>query len=642
MIDENDLYKKLDEFELTLKARRHYASTSSYQALLATKYERFHGYYAPLNGDQWPEDKSRRPGLIHITHNIIQPAVDTESRIESLEPKLQNVPPTNDPDTRTRAEAAEGVIRLWLELSGWDIWLGDAAKVKSIYGKVVLKPYWNKRDKRGDVSIIEDLGNLRLGWGSSNYDELDWALYEYTLSPLQAMAKFPELQITGKGSGSRKELNVVRHADHSDPLQQKDNLPAGQAFRRVRSDFQPSDYENEQVKVWDYWCKSVDEEGEEHILNAFFVEGVLAAKPTYHDYYPDLPFLVIEHDHEPNSPEGLGDVESLIDLQIEINRALSHWAQLIADEVDPAWQADVDSLPAGLVPHGGEILPVGQGVHVTPFEKSLNQFPVRELVEGLIKGFHFRSGLSEILFAAPPSGDTAGRALAIQIEASANRIDPRRRRLYRGLTDLIVFWVYMAEKINPKIVTGADDQGNPIEKSLAEVLGGFKRWKFTAPEITPRDNGELVTVVVNKLNAKLISLEDAMDELGVNSPLEMIQKIEVERMNPKLFPGDTQAYVAVLNMLQQLQAQMAAMGGQPPVPGAEESQNQLQAEQQAAQPQGIQGDNGESLAQPATAAGGPPPPGAGVPGGGLQNQTLIRAQPNGSAQTLQQIKTVTP
>jgi hypothetical protein len=626
----------LDELKITRQAQMHYASTSSYQAVLANKYDRLHRYYAPLNGDQWPEDLARRPGMIHVTHNIVQPAVDTESRIESLLPKISNIPLATDPESRTRAEAAEKLILHWLELSGWDIWLTDAAKVKSMYGKVVLKPYWQKRDKRGDVSVIEDLQNLRLGWGSSNYDELDWALYEYTLSPLQVMAKFPELEVIPVRKGGRKLFNVIRHADHSDPLQQ---LPAGQDHRRTRQDVQPSDYEEGHLKVWDYWTKTVDADGQEHITNAFFVEGKLASSPKNHDYYPDLPFIVIEHDHEPGSPEGLGDIEPLIDLQIEINRAISHWAQLIADEIDPAWQINADSVPAGLVPRGGEILPVGEDREVKPFEKQVNQFPIRELVEGLMEAFHFRSGLSEILFAAPPSGQTAGRALAIQIEASANRIDPRRRRFYRGIVSVILFWIYMAEKVNPDIVIGADEQGNPQTEKLAAVLAGFRRWKVTAPEITPRDNAELITAVVNKLNAKLISLEDAMDELGVDSPLEMIQKIEQERMNPRLFPGDTQAYVAVLTMLLQMQQMQAAMGAQPQVPSGDGT-GQMMADAQAAQPQGVQGQNGSDVPQPATAAGGPPPPGAPGPGG-LQNQTLIRANEQGGADALQQIRVMT-
>jgi hypothetical protein len=630
LINPEQLKTQLDEAALALQARRHYAETSADAAFRSTQLQKFHHYYAPLNGDQWPEDKVARPGMIHLTHNIIQPAVDTESRIESLLPRASLLAGSPDMATRVRAEAAEKILTLWLELSDWETWLNDAAKVKSMYGKVVLKPIWNKKDKRGDVSIIETPQNLRLGYAASDYSVLDWALYEYAISPMEAMRKFPDLDITVEGRGEK--LNVLRGGTHDDPLSQ---LSGGRGIFRNRNDRQPTDYEGKQVRVWDYWCKDKDD----NIVNAFFVEGVLAKAPTHHNYYPDLPFIVVEHDHEPGSSEGLGDIEPLIDIQYELNRALSHWAQLINDEIDPAYQIDAESIPSGSVPRGGEILAAGEDHQIRPIEKSVQTFPVESLIDALMKSFHFRSGLSEIMFSLPPGAQTAGRALAIQVESSANRIDPRRKRLYKGIKELLIFWSEMGEKINPKIEVGFDEQGEPVEKGLDEVFKGFRRWRFVAPEITPRDNLEAITAVVNKLTNKLISLEDAMDELGVDSPLEMIKKIEIERLNPKLYPGDTQAYVAVLSMLQQYQAQQQAMsGGAPGVPdGApvdpNASQGTLQNEAQRSQPQGIQGQNGSDVPQPATAAGGPPPPGA-----PLTNQTLIRAQPNGSAQTLQQIR----
>lgn len=630
MTDISDLTNELSNRELELQARRHYTETSSYAAYWATKYERFHSYFAPLNGDQWPEDLAKRPGMIHVTHNIIAPAVEIESRIESRLPRLTLVPDFVDDETRARAEMAEKLYIRWLELTGWKTWLNDAAKTKSIYGKVVLKPRWNKRQKRPEVTVIESPQNLRIGWGSSDYTVMDWALYEYTLSPLEAMRRFPGITITFEGKGDRQRINVLRHSDHSDPLGQLTNL-------RNRNDVQPSDYENKQVRIWDYWAKQIDEDGEEHIVNAFFVEGVLAAEPKRHDYLPDLPYIVIEHDHVPGSPEGLGDVEPLIDVQIEMNRAFSHWAQLIADEIDPAYQLDADNLPPGMVAKGGQITAAGEGKQIRPIEKSVANFPIEQLVQGLYDAFHFRSGLSKILFTAPPGAQTAGRALHVQIEASANRIDPRRDRLYAGLEELLIFWGAMAEHANPEIMVGFDDQGQPVRKKIADVIRGFSRWKMIAPEITPRDNLEQITGVINKLNAKLISLEQAMDELGVDSPLAMIKMIEAERMNPRLFPADAQNFVAVLAMLQQYamtDAQMqSAMGA------ATDPQGNAMAAAQGALPQGVQGDNASDVPQPATAAGGPPPPGAPGPGG-LQNQTLIRSNAEGEGDVLNQIRVV--
>jgi hypothetical protein len=625
---EQELIKALDEAAITKQARDRYTETDSYHAALRNAYYRNHFYYAPPNNDQWPEDAAQRPGRIHITQNFIKPAVDTDARLEALLPRVSNLPDAQDPETKLRAEAAEKLMLRFLELSdeGWSVWLHDLCKVKAIYRKGILKPFWNARDKRPDVSLVENPGNLRIGWGSSDFTVKDWALYEYSISPTEAKRRWPDVTIlppTRSGEAPR----VTRGGDHSDPLGTISDTPLPR---------QPSDYELKQVRVWDYWYK--DEKSA--VRNAVFCEGVLMGEIVSHPEYPEVPYIVIEHDHEPGSPEGMSMVEPLIDLQVEFNRALSHFAQLVADEIDPAWQVDSDSWQPGLVPHGGEILAAGEGKHIAALEKPVNQFPIQQLMSELYKSFHFTSGLSEVLFSVMPGAQTAGRALAVQIEASANRIEPRRNRLYAGIKELLSFWQFMLEKKNPSIVVGANPDGTPATLGLGDAMRGLNRWKFIAPEITPRDVIEQTTNVINQVQGKLLSLEDGMDQLGIDAPLEMKRKIEAERTNPALFPGDAQAYVAVMQLLQQLQMQQQQMQQAAPSAGeaAAGAMGQMQADAQGAMPTLNEQDNQGGPPQPMSQPGSPPPPGGPAPA--LANQTLIRsgAQAGGQAQVLQQVK----
>lgn len=627
--DVMDLEEALEEAEITLAARTHYSETESYQAVLKNRYDKFYRYYAPFQGDQWPQDLAERPGMIHVTHNIIEPAVNTESTVESHLPRLTLEPDTMDQDERKRAEAGEKLMKRFLDLSGWDVWINTACRVKAMYGKAPLKVFWNKAQKRPDVSVVENPANLRIGWGTSDYSEIDWALYEYSISPFQAMVRWPDLEITTKGKN--KPLQVVRSGKHDDPLDTLSGVRGAQRYSRPVA-FQPSDYENRQVRVWDYWTKTTSGE----IVNAFFVEGVLADKPASHPELPDIPYIIIEHDHIPGNPEGSGEIEGLIDIQDELNRALSHWAQLIADELDPAFQVDADTVPSGGVPQNGQIIAAGEGKQIRPIEKQVNQFPVQALVAELYKSFHFRTGLPEIMFSLPPGAQTAGRAMQIQIESSANRIGPRRNRLYRGLWDLLVFWSFMIEHVNPKL-----DVGDGQKAGIADLIRGFRRWRFQAPEITPRDNIENTTNVLNKLNGRVLDQETAIDELGYDSPLEIIEKIRKDRSDPRTFPGDVQGFMAVVAQALDFMLKMQQMGMDPSqlglqgLPTMGPNTGPQQAQDQAMLPQGIQGDNATTSPQPMTQAGSPPPPGA---GGAVENQTLVRAQPSGGVQALQQIR----
>jgi hypothetical protein len=619
----------IETAKLQHEVRTRYAEVSSRHSMQVSRYQLWHHYYAPLNGDQWPSDATQRPGMIHMTENVIRPVIDTGARVESVIPRMALLSDSATDEERKRAEGAEKLMRRFLELSGWDVWMFEAAKIKGIYGKTILHPTWVENDKRPDVTLLENPANLRIGYGSSDFSVLDWTIYEYAISPAEAMRRFKDVTVVPV-RGENKPLEIfVSGSDHTDPLGQLPSAPGG-FHNQPRPAYQPTDYENKHVSLWDYWYKSP----EGVPTNCIFLNGILVQGPDEHSEYPDLPYIVIEHDHEPGSPEGMSGVEQLIDIQDELNRAYAHFAQLIADEVDPAFQLEgetADTVPSGLVPKAGEIIAAGAGNKITPIPKGANQFPIQALIDTLFKSLHFRTGLSEIMFSLPPGAQTAGRALAIQIESAANRIGPRRNRLYEGVLKLLIFWAYMLEKKNPKFTVGENGE----EAGVGDLVKGFRRWKFVAPEITPRDNIENTTNVINKLQAKLIDQEGAIDEVGGDSPLETINKIMAERTDPRKFPGDAQAFLAAMSLLVQTFQLLQAQGIQ--VPGVQLPGNggagQQQVEAQAASPTLGQEDNQGGPPQPLSQAGSPNP--------ALQNQTLIRSTPSGGAQALQQIRTTT-
>jgi len=629
------------EARVTADAHERYTQTDAYQSILKSRYRRYHFYFAPPYGDQWPEDLVQRPGKLHATLNVIKPAVNIDARLQALLPRISLIPDGVEDQQRVKAEAAEKLMFSWLELSGWDVWLGTLTRTKSLYGKGILKVFWNKEAKRPDARVVENPANLRIGWGASDFSVMDWALYEYALSLQEVMARFPGVVITNERGSLH--LSLLTQGSHSDPLNQNSPLKDAQNLSRPLP-YQPSDYEAKQVAVWDYWYKKPDGKGGFIVCNAMFIGGLLVTprdskKPiAEHPYLPDIPYIVIPQDTEPGNPEGLSMVEDLIDIQVELNRTMSHWMQLVADEIDPAWVLEgenADSVPPGIVPKGGEIVPAGSGNKITALQKGVNIFPVAELVGSLWDHYHKITGLSEILYGQIPGAQTSGRAVAIQVEAAANRLDPRRRLLYAGLREMLIFWSIMAERVNPKLPVGVDEEtGKKLYAGLAEVIAGARRWKIVAPEITPRDVAEHTQNEINKVQGKLSSLESSMDALGVDQPIEELKRIQAERMNAQLFPQDVQAYAALLAQLQQVQAQQEAMqaqlnqlpqgagplapGGQPGGPAAEGERavNAVQQAQFAAQPTAV----GEDQNQPMTQAGSPPA----AAGQGPATTTLIR------------------
>jgi hypothetical protein len=438
----------LDRMHVEQQAKQNYDELESYQQALVGRYRKLHHYYAPANGDQWPEDQALRPNRIHITANVCKAFCDIDARMQALMPRISCSPTGTSADARKAAESAEKTIIRFLELSDFDVLLAYLAKTKVVYGKGVLKVFWNTDEDRPDVTVIESLENLRLGWGASDFSVLDWALYEYALSPVEAKRRWPDIEVSRERTGWL--VRRITQSDHSDPLGVVATPSGGTSAKLLPPvQYQPSDYEENQVRVWDYWY--LDDAGD--VTNAVLCEGTIVDGPHVHKELIDIPYIVIENDHEPGNPEGISTHEGILDAQYELNRAMSHIAQVVADETDPAWQLngpEADSLPIGLVPKAGEIVAPGGGNSINPISKGLNMFPAQALVQMLWEDMYRITGINEIAFGQTPGAQTAGRALSVQVESVANRLDFKRRLFYKGLRRLILFWVRMLEHENPK------------------------------------------------------------------------------------------------------------------------------------------------------------------------------------------------
>jgi hypothetical protein len=639
----------------TLAAARH-AAQSGDAARRARVYENLHRFYAPADNDQWPEDRLKRPNKFHVTANIVQAFVDIEARILSIMPKISNKPPIETTEMRQKAEIAEKLHLRFMDDDDFEVLFGDFNQIKSLYGRGAMKVFWDDSlaPGRPAVSVVEQPQNLLLGWNGSDFKALDWALYEYKISPLEAHLRYPQIEIQPAQKGKELEILSIRRGggDHSDPLDQKPmvgtnvTLPTSSSFQRR---FVESDYDNKQVVVWDYWYKN--DEGT--VCNAQFVQGRLAADVAEHPELPVMPYIVAENAHEPGSPEGRSTAEYLLDLQMVLNYVLSLWTQVVADDTEPAWQLtgvdSPDDVPAGVVAKAGQITAPGAGNRIEKIDKNINQYPAQLLIQEVWNTAHRITGISEIMFGNASASVDSARVLATQIEAAQNRLDPKRKRTYAAVKQMLRLWGAMLEQKNPSIEIGVVPAATaPGETPVAETqkiklgdyLKGLNYWQIIPPEITPRDSVENTNNIINQVTANMLPRIKGMDAIGIDSPEENMAILLKELANPRLNPAAVQQFTAVLQLLQSIQMQAQAQqqaqgapGGGDPAANAAGATDQLMASQQAGAPTGMEDQN-----SPATGINSAPPAGAGVPGGVGTFQPLVRQTPGGSAQSLSQIK----
>lgn len=649
--DMEDVIQRVrDKMALENTARRRFGMGAPGMSARSNRFREAIRYYAPLNNDQWPDDRMLRPGKIHVTANMIRAYCDIISRLLSLQPRLINKPPTQDLESRKRAEVIEQFFYRLLEMTGWDVWLFDLNLSKEIFGVGVLKPYWNNDTKSPDVQVIEQPQNLMLGFGSNDYSVVDWSIYRYTVSMIEAQSRWPNAGIELTAEGNPKVAGVLvdwSTADKSDIVDQKGHAqasPAGGGTPDLTMDNTRSHMETYEMthhlEVWDYWYR---EDGK--IMNAVLLANRVVDGPNEHPELPIIPYLVSEAGHEPGSPEGLSTVELLRDVQVGYNRSISHWSQLVADNSGTAYQITgptAGDVPEGVVPGSDEIIPVGEN-EIKPIQRNQNTYPINQLVDHYWELASRLTGIPEILFGQLAGAQTSGRATAVQIEAAMNRLDPKRRRLYQTLKDLLRIWGFMLSYKNievsitvpdPAAAGAAQSPEAPAlitqKKGMKELLDGFDYWKIIGPEITPRDNIEATQNAANKVQAHLSSIESAMDEIGVDNPRHEMDLIRQELSDPRLNPGNVQSFISAVELLKTLFQQPAnpnaAQNGQT-------GQNVQQAQDQQAQPTQFQDQNAPGNLP--SAPGGPPPAGTSAPSG-LELQGLIR-QSGSQARAMNQV-----
>lgn len=638
------------KMDLEALAKKRYGMAAPGASSRATRYREAMKYYAPLNNDQWPEDRFMRPGKVHITANIIRAYCDITARLLSIPPRLINKPMAQTPENRRKAEDIERFFYRLLDMSGWDVWLTDWALVSEVFGLGILQPFWNSATGAPDVQVIEQPQNLMLGYGTSDYSVIDWSIYRYTVSFIEAQSRWPDAGILLDQKGNPMVAGTPVSwgaADKADIVNQRSGSGASAegGVGGVNDNPESEHYEeyehSQHLEVWDYWYRA-----DGNVYNATLLAGRIVEGPIKHPELPTIPFLIYECGHEPGSPEGMNTVQLLRDVQMAYNRTLSLWTQYTLDNSGTAYQVQGPTsgdIPEGLIPQSDEMVAVGEN-QILPIQRNQNTFPFTQSVEHFWELASRLTGIPEILFGQLAGAQTSGRATAVQIEAALNRLDPKRRRYYATLKDLLRFWGYMLSYKNTKIevvqpvpqeegagIQAEEPQMQIVKVGMRDLLKGFDNWKVIAPEITPRDSIEATQNAANKVQAHMLSIENAMDETGVEDPQHELDLIRAELADARLNPGQVQAYISSLMLMQQLMQQQAAADA---AAAGQQGQDEQMAQDQAAQPTGLEDQNQPGMA---SGPGGPPPPGTNAPGDvGLQLQGLIR-QKNGVATPMSQV-----
>jgi len=556
------------------------------QNRLKALFRRMDNLYHPetmtLGGaDHWSEDPSARlAGRAHVSVNIHHAYVQIPAAIQAVRPVINYVPTGSSQEEREAAALRERLYFRWWDSNEMDLLHEQAALLKELYGHTAAKVYWDPIERVPKVSIIERPENLYLGFGNSDYNRLDWALYTYGMSPQSIQEDYGVNVIPVKQG--EKWFPYTSRGSHDDPI---GNVWAN-AFERnpLRRE---TAYEQMQVEVYDYWYKVPTSPGKAPLVyNAIYVGNTLVKNDAHPEYAGQIPYIHLPNGKIPGSPYGkpaLYDPEQLLREKDERVTAMAQMIQSIVG--GQMWQlvgAEApDEVPPNALPKPGRVATPGPGNELRAIQPFIPQFQIEAYVARIDRELTVATGLNDLLLGlAPAQVLGSSRAIAALIANYESRLAPKRKVFYSWMKKVWEMCARIWEEKDP---------------AVRSIINGEYRIEIVAPELTPRDTLELASTAINLVQNRIWSAERAMDRVGVEDPIGEKELIRDEQTDATLNPAAVATMANVMGTFKQMQMQDLAAQQQQVQQQMELTQEQANNAQRTLQ-RGVPGN--QSLNQP--------------------------------------------
>jgi hypothetical protein len=589
------------------------------QERFAALCDRFDNLYYPnsvgrLGADHSPERMaSKKPGEVHISLNVYPTYVDVPAALQAVVPVENIVTPEDpeDPESAAMAALAPAVERLyfaWKEESGYEPKVHKACVTKGLYGRTAAKVWWDDDAGRPEVRVIDQPRNLWLGWASTDYTRLEWALYVYRMAPESVLEEYG-LEVSSV-TDEDGQYPIVR------PVGSFGNIGDPSARGWLHED-------RLMVEVYDYWYRRPKEgvrpeKGKRtpmETCNAIFVGNEMVKHETHAEYDGLIPYVPLFNTYIPGVPDGRAELLDVEMLVREKEERLAQLAQSFSQAIEGQYWQLVGPEAPDVVPAGLERLKPnkvhgpGPGNRLEAIEPWMPSFQAEQYLERLDKEMVDVTGLNDLLRGLAPGGVmSSSKAITALVSNYETRISMKRDLLYQWRKDI---WALVS------MVWAAKESG------LREVFEAAGRLEVVSPSLTPRDDLETATMARNLVDGKLWSMARGMDRVGVDDPEGEQDTIRTERTDAALNPADVLTMTSLMAAMQQLQmtAQQTGMGGE----DASVSPDQAMAAQRMeGGPEGMPMMNGpeeQGMLPPEMM----PQPGAGLPPSGPGENFLSQA-----------------
>jgi len=507
-------------------------------------------------------------------------AANVKSNILGMRPPRFSIKPVDrsDPNLLLQAEGISAIIeKIWGD-EDMDIAHLEASRCMSVYGRAVLHD-----GIRNGETFTENVDQQYNVWASlRRLGEPEAISFAEVVSEQEGI----DMGWDGTTMDATMRFNFPIYGgyDHLDPLGVMGRNWATE--RTIFGKVPVLHFYYQRKKYGNVWYAKI-------------VNGVVVSEKNLNR--KSWPFLIVDAEHAPGLPWGVGDVEPIIDIQQEVNEAMSDWREATRRNIKDQWKAwGLKHVTPTMVPGEGRLWELTDKTtdDIEPLKFPIDNAGSLEYINLQLEMYRRVSLIPPEAEGGSSGGRASGYAIQLKFEALSTSLEPRRIRMQSAYKQWALEKLKTIAKLYPQ---------------YKELIQSAKfTFRVVWPEITPKDTAQMVNTLAQSLAAGLESPYTAMDAMGFD-PEEEMQLIREynadENLNPKGFMILEQA-----RMMAAQSAQSAAQGNP-----ATAQMDQQAKEQALAQMGSPTEKNNQYNPYPSNPQGSPLQPearGVGVGGGG--------------------------
>lgn len=539
------------------------SSWAGYQNALRVRHNRylraFSPPYEPTIGehDQWLEEFAQKDeGRTRSSYNLVRAAVELWTSLEASDfPTLrfgEEFIPTPAPSLDEKEQAAreetyramklvqrqmatmrEQALLRHISRSRFERHWWAVTRKKNIYGHSWLRTIPDFDRETFAVTSAIDPSTVYPVWSAYGDRKLDAILVATRRSSASAASQYPGSVVLARDGITAAD------SEYYNPTQDRSS-------------------EKDRAFVWveDYWLLDADYEEElildgvasrikSRVLNAVRVNGKLVAVTEYPGWRRVPYFYRINEDERDNT--GFSDVGTLLPFQDGINKMLSQQQDVIFAESRPRFKYRGDA-DREITLNADEIVSLDPDEDIDQIKVDLNVFPTQTHGQQLLQIMQRVTGLPAVVWGEIQAAQNSGRALSTAWRATAARMAPRIYEASTALDEIAAFWLDLMELYD--------------WESARYLFGGSRDFEWTFPNKEPRDFLEVTSNAINKMNAGILDIAGAMEEVGEQSPDERVERVRADYMDMVLHPEKGQSFLLLQRLRNQIQIEAEQAGMQ--------------------------------------------------------------------------------